>query len=83
MLRKKALKQKTHELFIKEKQERRQQVKEKVRIEAKEREFKRTLNKANAKKGGASKTDKQKILEQLQDPNLNASKRRFLEDKLK
>lgn len=58
--------------------------KEKIRIEAKEREFKRTLNKANAKKKVDANANKAKNIKFDGDITiLSANKRRHLEDKLK
>lgn len=84
LIRKKSLKQKKHDALIVEKKANRLIKKEKIRIEAKEREFKRTLNKANAKKKVDANANKAKNIKFDGDITiLSANKRRHLEDKLK
>lgn len=84
LIREKSLKQKKHDALIVEKKANRLIKKEKIRIEAKEREFKRTLNKANAKKKVDANANKAKNIKFDGDITiLSANKRRHLEDKLK
>lgn len=81
--RAKAERQKEHLERMESKRIKRAAVKEQKKQEALEREIKRVLNKKNAKARGKALTEREKILEQLADPNIAPSKRQFLEDKLK
>jgi hypothetical protein len=84
LIRDKALKQKQHEAFIKEKHDKRAIEKELKRLEAKEREYRRVLN----KKGAKNRVDTPKKKEELKKlakemETMSSAKRRRIEDKLK
>lgn len=72
--REKAEKAKKHLAFLQQKQETRTKIRQEKKQEAKEREIQRNLNKANAKKRGTGKTDKEKITVPLKNPSKKITK---------